>query len=183
MRVWLLVGHVLTEYAPPAAQGGGAAPQGRASRRRLTLEEGCALLAQHLLPAAVAGAASQHRVDLANNEADGDDGTEDDSDSGDEGSELGGAGGGGGGFLGGESHAGGGGGLPPVSGDALPGGTALGGGAASGGGNSRAALAQLPSSVSNQRLRTLLGPRAQKQLLAQFALTGFSVSDLFAGST
>ena len=70
-----------------------------------------------------------------------------------------------------------------MSGDALPGGTALGGGAASGGGNSRAALAQLPSSVSNQRLRTLLGPRAQKQLLAQFALTGFSVSDLFAGST
>ena len=68
MRVWLLVGHVLTEYAPPAAQGGGAAPQGRASRRRLTLEEGCALLAQHLLPAAVAGAAAQHRVDLATNE-------------------------------------------------------------------------------------------------------------------
>ena len=173
MRVWLLVGRVLTEYAPPAAQGG-AAPQGLASRRRLTLEEGCALLAQHLLPAAVAGAASQHRVDLAT-EDDGDDGTEDDGDSGDAGSELGGAGGSGG-FLGGESHAGGGG-LPPASGGALPGGPTL-GGAASGGGNNRAALAQLPSSGSNQRLRTLLGPRAQKQLLAQFASTGFSVSDL-----
>jgi hypothetical protein len=167
IRVWVLVGHALTEYVVVTVQ-----PDGTRLSRPLLLGEGCWLLARVLLPEAIAAATVALEAAVAeplSEEEEDDDDENDDSGDDFEGSDAPGD-------SGADDSDGGGGGVG-VDGDnnGVPGGGDDGG--SGGGGRIAGGTFADPSSGRRRahsvgNVRSLLGLRAQKRVLARFFVDG-----------